>query len=53
MLTCSDSICLDKLLSELEKEGITCSDVEGVLDTLISENLVECINEREFKIAEC
>jgi A/G-specific adenine glycosylase len=53
LLTCSDSICLDEILCELEKEGIRCRDVDGVLDSLISENLVECVNDREFKIAEC
>jgi A/G-specific adenine glycosylase len=53
LLTCTDSICLNDILGELEKEGITCRDVKGVLEKLISENLVERVNGREFKIAEC
>ena len=53
LLTCTDSICLNDIICELEKEGIAHREVEGVLETLISENLVECVNEREFKIAEC
>lgn len=53
MLTCTDSICLEDLLRELEKEGVSCRNVEEVLEKLISENLVECVNERKFKISEC
>jgi A/G-specific adenine glycosylase len=53
ILTCTKSMNLEEILRELQKEKTICSNVEVVLETLISENLVERINQSEFRIAEC
>jgi A/G-specific adenine glycosylase len=53
ILTCTDSLSLDEILHNLNEEQTICNDVEEILDALISEKLIECTNEREFRIAEC
>jgi A/G-specific adenine glycosylase len=53
ILTCTDSLSLDEILHNLNKEQTICNDVEEVLDALISEKLIERTNEGEYRIAEC
>ena len=52
ILTNSDTLNLNELISQLNSENIQCKDVNPVLDQLLAERLVERTDTARIKIAD-
>ena len=52
-LTCTDSLSIESLISNIIEEGINPDNLESILEQLIEEGFVERTVNFEFRIAEC